>query len=82
MYTARDVIVERKSLVMRAYEGLVGVLKKIEPWADKYIVDGVTSVVKRIGEATRRLAGGDYRTYIGYIVIVLGIFLILTMAIG
>ena len=82
MYDARDAVVERKSLVMRAYEGLVSFLKKLEPMADKYLVDGITGIVKRIGAASRSVESGDYRRYIGYIVIVLGIFLILTMALG
>ena len=82
MYDARDVVVERKSLVMRAYEGLVNFLKKLEPVADKYLVDGVTSFAKRIGVASRGVEGGDYRRYIGYIVIVLAISLILTVAVG
>ena len=67
---------------MRAYEGLVSFLKKLEPMADKYLVDGITGIVKRIGAASRSVESGDYRRYIGYIVIVLGIFLILTMALG
>lgn len=82
MYDARDAVVERKSLVMRAYEGLVSFLKKLEPMADKYLVDGVTSFAKRIGVASRGVEGGDYRRYIGYIVIVLAISLILTVAVG
>ena len=82
MYDARDAIVERKSLVMRAYEGLISFLKKLEPVADKYLVDGVTGIAKRIGVAARSVEGGDYRRYIGYIVIVLGISLILTVAVG
>ena len=82
MYDARDAVVERKSLVMRAYEGLVDFLKKLEPMADTYLVDGVTSFAKRIGVASRGVEGGDYRRYIGYIVIVLAISLILTVAVG
>ena len=82
MYTARDAVVERKTVVMRVYEGLVNLLKKIEPLADKYIVDAVTKLVACVGTASKRVECGDYRRYIGYIVIVLGIFLILTMALG
>ena len=57
-------------------------MKKLEPVADKYLVDGVTGIAKRIGVAARSVEGGDYRRYIGYIVIVLGISLILTVAVG
>ncbi len=82
LYDVRDAVVERKGLALRAFDGLVGALKKLEPQADKYLVDGVTSIVEKIGMAVRRLAGGDYRRYISYVVVALAVLLIATVVAG
>lgn len=82
LYDVRERVVSCKGAVVRLYERFVAGVARVEPLADRYLVDGVINVVDRLGRLAQRAEGGDYRVYISYIVAALVFFLILTVAIG
>ncbi len=77
LYRMRDQLTAACLRVGSFFFGAIGTARKVEPIGDKYLVDSTISLVDSIGEATRRVEGGDSRVYILYIVAALVFFLVL-----
>lgn len=82
LYRIRELASAQKEKVLCLYERFVGGIRKVEPFADRYVVDGVIKVVDRLSQVAQKVEGGDYRVYISYVVGALVFFLILTVVIG
>lgn len=79
LYAIRTWLTAKKDLVIRAYQCLVRAIQKVEPVGDRFLVDGVVSLVGRLGRLAQKMEGGDFRIYISYIVVALVFFLILAV---
>lgn len=82
LYRIRELASAQKAKVLHLYGRFVEGIGKVEPFADRYVVDGVIKVVDRLSHVAQKVEGGDYRVYISYVVAALVFFLILTVVIG
>ncbi len=82
IYDLRERVSARKELVLGFCERVVGGVRRLEPLADTYLVEGIVKVVAKLSRAAQRVECGDYRVYLSYVVVALVVFLVLTVVIG
>lgn len=80
LYTMRDKLSSRSETFARMFAGLSKWANAAQNWGDIALVNPTARFVTWLSQQSSKLEGGDYRTYIMYVVVTLILFLVLGVA--
>lgn len=81
LYDVRRALADKADAFVCMYKKTVHGAGVAENWSDRYLVDTVAHGVKRVSQWIKAVEGGDFRTYIVYIVVALIVLLAIAVVV-